>query len=190
MLVLRRGKPEISTHGNDPSPELLRVASERHGIPSECLDCVGSEALPYPDGAFDAVMETGMLHHVPSPDHVLDEMLRVARLAVFISDSNIYGQEQASLFTRALKLALERAGLLRPLLRRRRGGRDWYCSEGDGIAWSYSVFDSYPRLRSSCAEVIVVPTGNKRPLADLCPVLFASHCLVAGFKQPLPGGAA
>ena len=32
-----------------------------------------------------------MLHNVPSPDRVIAEMLRVARVAVFMSDSNDYG---------------------------------------------------------------------------------------------------
>ena len=187
MLYLAREMPELQTHGNDPSEALLRVARDRHGIPGERLDCVSSERLPYADGAFDAVVETGMLHHTPEPQRVVAEMLRVARQAVFISDSNIYGQEGSSLPARALKLALARAGLLRPLLRRMRGGHEWYCNEGDGVAWSYSVFDSLPLVRSACASALVLPTGSKRGLTDACPILFASHCLIAGFKEPLAG---
>jgi len=189
MLYLEREIAGLTTRGNDPSAALLSVASERHGIPSERLDCAGSERLPYEDGAFDVVVETGMLHHTPEPQRVVAEMLRVARKAVFISDSNIYGQEGSSLPARALKLALARAGLLRPLLRRMRGGQDWYYNEGDGIAWSYSVFDSYPLVHDACAEVVVVPTGIKRRLADACPILFASHCLIAGFREPLAGSS-
>jgi ubiquinone/menaquinone biosynthesis C-methylase UbiE len=187
MLYLTREMPDLLTHGNDPSEALLRVAQDRHGIPGDRLDCVSSERLPYEDGAFDAVVETGMLHHTPEPQRVVAEMLRVARKAVFISDSNIYGQVGSSLPARALKLALARAGLLRPLLRRMRGGHDWYFNEGDGVAWSYSIFDSYPLVRDACAESVVLPTGSKRGLADACPILFASHCLIAGFKEPLAG---
>jgi len=187
MLYLAREIPALQTHGNDPSEALLRVAQERHGIPSDQLDCVSSERLPYEDGAFDAVVETGMLHHTPEPQRVVAEMLRVARKAVFISDSNIYGQEGSSLAARALKLALARAGLLPPLLRRMRGGHDWYFNEDDGVGWSYSVFDSYPQVRRACADVVVLPTGDRRALADACPILFASHCLMAGFKEPLVG---
>jgi ubiquinone/menaquinone biosynthesis C-methylase UbiE len=187
MLYLARAMPGLRTHGNDPSEALLRVAQQRHGIHGEQLDCVGSERLPYADGAFDAVVETGMLHHTPEPQRVVAEMLRVAQKAVFISDSNIYGQAGSSLPTRALKLALARAGLLLPLLRRMRGGHEWYYNEADGVGWSYSVFDSYPLVRGACADAIVVPTGSKRRLADACPILFASHCLIAGFKEPLAG---
>ena len=185
MLYLEKQIDGLRTRGNDPSAALLRVATDRHGIASEQLDCVSSERLPYEDGAFDVVVETGMLHHTPEPERVVSEMLRVARKAVFISDSNIYGQEGSSVAARVLKLALARAGLLRPLLRRMRGGHDWYFNDGDGVAWSYSVFDSYPLVRASCAEVMVVPTGSKRRLADACPILFASHCLIAGFKSPV-----
>lgn len=187
MLYLQEQIEGLQARGNDPSAALLRVATERHGIPSEQLDCVGSERLPYANDAFDAVVETGMLHHTPEPQRVVAEMLRVARKAVFISDSNIYGQQGSSVGARALKLALARAGLLRPLLRRMRGGHDWYFNDADGVAWSYSVFDSYPVVRASCAEVMVVPTGSKRGLADACPILFASHCLIAGFKSPVGG---
>lgn len=190
MLFLEAEITGLRTRGNDPSAALLRVAIERHGIPEERLDCVPSERLPYDDGAFDVVVETGVLHHTPEPQRVVAEMLRVARKAVFISDSNIYGQEGSRLPARAMKLALARAGLLRPLLRRMRGGHDWYCNDGDGVAWSYSVFDSYPLVRASCAEVVVVPTGSKRRLSDACPVLFATHCLLAGFKEQVGVNAA
>jgi len=189
MLYLAQQIDGLRTRGNDPSAALLRIASDRHGIPSDQLDCVSSELLPYEDGEFDVVVETGMLHHTPEPQRVVAEMLRVARQAVFISDSNIYGQEGSSMPARALKLALARAGLLRPLLRRMRGGHDWYFNDVDGVAWSYSVFDSYPLVRASCAEVLVVPTGGKRRLADACPLLYARHCLIAGFKSPLAGSA-
>ena len=187
MLYLEQQIEGLRMRGNDPSAAMLGVATDRHGIPSEQLDCVSSERLPYEDGAFDAVVETGMLHHTPEPQRVVAEMLRVARKAVFISDSNIYGQEGSSVAARALKLALARAGLLRPLLRRMRGGHDWYFNDADGVAWSYSVFDSYPLVRGSCADVVVLPTGNKRRLADACPILYASHCLIAGFKEPVVG---
>lgn len=186
MRTLAGLVPELELHGNDPSPELLRVAAERYGIPADRLDCVASDALPYPDGAFDAVVETGVLHHVPDPAAVVAEMLRVARRAVFISDSNIYGQPSSALPARILKLGLSRAGLLRPLLRLRRGGRDWYVTDEDGVGWSYSVFDTLPQVRRACAEVVVTATGDAGARAARRPLLFAGHCLLAGFKEPLP----
>ncbi len=187
MRYLREALPGVEVFGNDPSAALLRVASERHGVPAESLTCAPSDPLPYADGSFDAVIETGVLHHVARPDVVVSEMLRVARQAVFLSDDNIYGV--GPLASRVAKLGLRRAGLLdavNGLRRRHRGG--WYYSERDGIAWSYSVFDSRAALRDACASVVVVPTSPGA--APWVPVLQSAHCLLCGFKAPLPDRAA
>jgi SAM-dependent methyltransferase len=168
--------------GNDPSAELLAIATKEHGVPSDTLDCCPSEDLPYEDGSFDAVVATGVLHHVADPEKVVAEMVRVAAAAVFLSDGNIFGQgARVARFTKRL---LAGAGVLKPLNWVRRGGHDWYSSPGDGIAYSYSVFDSIPQLRESCASIIVIPTR----LAGMTggdPRTDSSHCLVAAFKMPL-----
>jgi SAM-dependent methyltransferase len=169
-------------HGNDPSADLLAVATERYGIEPELVDCVASEQLPYEDGDFDAVVATGVLHHVPEPKQVVHELIRVARRAVFISDANIYGQ--GSVPAGIAKLALSRAGLLRPVNWLRRGGHHWYSSDGDGIAYSYSAFDAVPALSGACDRIIVIPTVDTvRPIG--VPLVNSSHVLVCGFKAPL-----
>ncbi len=186
MRFLADSVPGLQVHGNDPSAELLEVAHARHGIPRAALTCSTSDALPFGDGAFDAVIETGVLHHVPRPDAIVAEMLRVARLAVFISDSNMYGH--GSLLSRLVKLGLRRLGLLTSVNRLRRGGHSWYYSERDGIAWSYSVFDSRAALRAACDSVLVLPTAPDTAAA--MPLLESSHCLLCGFKLALPERAA
>jgi SAM-dependent methyltransferase len=178
--------PDLRVHGNDPSAELIEVAVKRRGLSREQFDQVGSQRLPYRDGEFDVVLETGVLHHVPDAESVVGEMLRVARKAIFISDENTFGLGR--LPARTAKLALAKTRLLDRVNRRRRGGHDWYFTEGDGVAWTYSVFDSLPMIRHACEEVRVIPTGEERPLRHRFPLLFASHCLVAGFKQPVPSG--
>jgi len=186
MRYLRDALPGVEVFGNDPSAELLRVAGERHGVPAESLTCARSDPLPFADGSFDAVIETGVLHHVPRPDVVVAEMLRVARRAVFLSDANIYGV--GPLTSRVAKLGLRRVGLLdavNGLRRRHRGG--WYYTEGDGVAWSYSVFDSRAALLDACASVVVVPTSPAP--APWVPVLQSPHCLLCGFRAPLPDRA-
>ncbi|MGO9959540.1 MAG: class I SAM-dependent methyltransferase [Solirubrobacteraceae bacterium] len=181
MRKLAVAIPELTIRGNDPSADLLRVAHERYGIDPDLLDCARSESLPYRDGEFDAVVETGILHHVPEPAKVVAEMVRVARIAVFISDENCYGIGSPS--KRLIKLALGRSGRLGTGLRLLRGGHEWYSSPGDAVAWTYSVFDSCTQLRQSCPTVIVIPTGQQR-LREACPVLCASHCLVVAIKAP------
>jgi SAM-dependent methyltransferase len=180
---LRDRAPGLRLHGNDPSAQMLAVATELHGIPPELLDCVGSEKLPYEDDAFDAVVSTGVLHHVPEPERVVDELIRVARKAIFISDSNIYGRGPVP--ARLAKLALNRVGLLRPFNWLRRGGHDWYFSEGDGVAYSYSAFDALPALRRACIQTVVIPTVEMaKPIA--LPLLRSPHVLVCGFKESVP----
>jgi len=185
MRFLARALPGLEVHGNDPSAELLAVGRERHGIPAGALTCSASDPLPFDDGAFDAVIEIGVLHHVPRPDDVIAEMLRVARLAVFISDNNVYGH--GPLHRRLAKLGLRQAGLLGSVNRLRRGGRSWHESERDGVAFSYSVFDSRPVLRAACDTVLVLPTAPDT--AASMPLLESTHCLLCGFKAPLPDRA-
>lgn len=180
MMRIAEALPDVAVRGNDPSAALLDVARDRNGIAADRLDLASSDDLPYADGSYDAVVATGVLHHVPDPVPVVAEMLRVARLGVFISDSSIYGQPSSPLPARMLKLGLARTGLLRPLLRGRRGGHEWYVSEEDGVAWSYSLFDSLPQVRAACAEVRLEPTVG--PVRSRCPILFVGHGLLIGLK--------
>jgi len=172
MRYFRERFPDMTIRGNDPSAELYAAS----GLPEELFDCISSDELLYGDGQFDVVVECGVLHHVANPERVVGEMLRVARRAVFLSDSNIYGQGRFGL----LKYLLVRARLWRGINRLRRGGRDWYYSEGDGVAYSYSVFDSYRQVQRACAAVHVVPLDGSGP------VRFGSqHVLLCGFKDPV-----
>jgi len=174
MHFLRDRFPEMHFRGNDPSAELLAAS----GLPSDLIDCVGSEQLPYPDRSFDAVVETGVLHHVAEPERVVAEMLRVARKAVFLSDTNIYGAGHPA--ARVIKLALSTVGLLDTVNRLRRRGKRWYYSDGDGVAYSYSVFDSYRQLARTCDRVIAIPlTGTGRVA-----LLGSPHVLLCGFMSP------
>jgi len=184
LRVVGDALPDLQVRGNDPSRELLNVASNRYGVPPDALDCVGSERLPYADEAFDVVVATGVMHHVPRPDRVVEEMLRVARQAVFVSDANIYGG--GSLPARSVKRLLANAGLLRSAHRLCRGGHAWYYSDGDGVAWSYSVYDSLKQIRTACADVLVIPTDRSDPRSAMNPLRWSAHGLLCGFKKPLP----
>jgi ubiquinone/menaquinone biosynthesis C-methylase UbiE len=182
MRFLRESLPHVSVRGNDPSEELLAIAVRDHGVPADALDCCPSERLPYGDSSFDAVVATGVLHHVADPEKVVAEMLRVARIAVFISDGNVYGQ--GGHVAKCGKRLLARAHLLRPVNWLRRRGHHWFYSPGDGIAYSYSVFDSVPQLRKSCSSVVVIPT-HPLGMTGSNPLSGSSHCLVSAFKPVL-----
>jgi SAM-dependent methyltransferase len=171
--------PNVAVRGNDPSAELLQVARDRRGVPGELLDCSVSSPLPYADGSFDAVMALGILHHVPDPSFVVREMLRVAKRAVFISDNNRFGQGRFP--WRLAKWTLWKAGLWQTVFRRANHGQDWFYSEGDGVAYSYSVFDSLPLLERNSHRQIVIPTTGG-PFASAAPVLLATHAFVCAIK--------
>jgi ubiquinone/menaquinone biosynthesis C-methylase UbiE len=183
LSFFREELPHLALRGADPSPELLRVASERHGIPSGWLDVTG-EHLPYPDAAFDVAVAFGVLHHVAEPGVVIGEMLRVTRSGVFISDCNKYGQGSAAMAR--VKVAARALGVIRQLEWIRHGGRRWTTSPGDGLAYPFSVFDHLGQLRRGSATVLVLPTKG-RPGMEGCALLHASHALVCALKSPLSG---
>jgi ubiquinone/menaquinone biosynthesis C-methylase UbiE len=64
--------------GVDISPEMIRRANQLASGASNVEFVVGdSEALPFPDAAFTAVLCTASFHHYPDPARALAEMARV-----------------------------------------------------------------------------------------------------------------
>ena len=105
------------------------------------------------------------------------EMLRVARLAIFISDSNNFGQ--GSWPVRQVKHVLDWLGLwpLANYLKTR--GKGYSISEGDGLSYSYSVFNDYRLIRRHCRSVHLM---NSSASAGLNPYRSASHVVLLGVK--------
>lgn len=171
--------PECRVVGNDISADLLKIAIEQYNIPAEDLKCCSSYELPFPDQSFDIVTEFGILHHVAEPERVLAEMLRVARKAIFIRDSNRFGQGR--LLSSVVKLLLYKTRLWWPLRYIVNGGKRWNQSEEDGIYYSYSVFDNLNLIEASCSKVFAIPISTARGVA-ISPLLFAPHILLCGFK--------
>jgi len=87
---------------------VLERAREDFGVPQESVSVAAGERLPFADGSWDAVCELGVLHHVPDPRLVVDEMLRVAARIVVICDDNRFGV--GALPRRMAKVALDRIG--------------------------------------------------------------------------------
>ncbi len=180
MRFLRERCPGLTVRGNDPSRELLRVAHERHGLPLK--DLVPSDTLALPDrpGAYDVVVSLAVLHHVPRSRPVVEKMLELASKAVFISDSNCFGQ--GSLPKRLVKLALAGMGLWRPMKFVAQGFKPYMVSEGDGISYSYSVFSDLSVLQEHCRRVWAMPLGTGSRIGAAAPLLGAGSVLVCGLK--------
>jgi len=89
----------------DSSPQMLAIAQARAGSEPALSFVQGDgRALPFPDGAFDAVTCNLALHHFDPPAAIglLREMRRVARLSPIISDLRraLMGYVGASLLSR------------------------------------------------------------------------------------------
>ena len=156
--------PTLQLAGLEAVPAMVHEA-ERQGVPPGVIALGDGAKIPFGDGSFDVVTSFGVLHHVAKPGRVIREMMRVARKAVFISDGNRFAQGRP--WARYVKLALHGAGLwpLFDFVRTR--GRGFMESEGDGVYYSYSIFDSLPELRSLSARLLflelsraAVPSGR------------------------------
>jgi SAM-dependent methyltransferase len=167
--------------GIEPVGALLQEA-EKKGIPKERLLNGSGLILPFPDESFDAVCEFGVLHHVEHPNKVVREMLRVARTAIFLSDTNRFGRGR--LFTRVVKLALWKLGIWRQFYFLAKGFKSYDYSECDGIAFSYSVYDSFNLIEAWADRVIAIPTKveGRRFHSWVHPLMTSSHVLLSGIK--------
>ena len=107
LLKLRQSS-DVRLVGVEPSPE-LRAEGLRKGLDRIELVDGNAMALAFDDGSFDLVCAFGALHHIPKPAQAVSEMLRVARKAIFIGDTNNFGE--GGPIKRILKQGLNSLGL-------------------------------------------------------------------------------
>lgn len=90
----------VSVKGIDLSPDLLAAARARTAaLPNVRLTCGNAEQMPYPDGSFDAVYGSSVLHHLDL-DRALREAARVLKpggTAVF-AEPNILNPQVVVMF--------------------------------------------------------------------------------------------
>ena len=171
--------PSVRVHGIEPARGMIHQAVSKHAIAAELLTCGVGESLPFANESFDAVCEFGCLHHVSRPNVIVSEMLRVARKAVFLSDSNRFGQ--GSMPARLAKLALYKVGLW--------GTANWLKTRGkgytfgDAIQYSYSVYDSFHLLARWADRVIFIPTRKEKAVSWFHPLLTAGHILACAIRD-------
>jgi ubiquinone/menaquinone biosynthesis C-methylase UbiE len=174
-----RGK---EVRGIEPVAAMIEKA-EANGVPKGVLLQGSGYELPFEDGTVDAVFECGVLHHVADPARMVGEMIRVAKRAVFLSDSNRFGQGRHA--ARLLKIALYKCGLWRAARFVQTRGKMYIVSEEDGIQYSYSVFDSYKQLASRTEQIWLLPTAGvqSKQSSWLHPLLNSTHVLLCAFKE-------
>ncbi len=177
----KRELPDLFVCGIEPVDALIRQGV-REGYTSGIAIVRGSgEALPFPDRSFDVVCEFAALHHVANPNAVVREMLRVARKAVIICDSNRFGQGPP--LARFLKLALYKTRLWSVFTYVRTQGKGYMVTEGDGLAYSYSVYDSFDLIARWGDRIVTVPCGEGKHISWFHPLLTSSGVLLCAIKD-------
>ncbi len=175
------GLPGALVCGVEPVAALLKQAQDAGVLQSVPLVRGTGESLPFGDGSFDAVCEFSILHHVPNPSKVVGEMLRVAQKMIVITDSNRFGQ--GSLPARWFKLLLYKAGLWGTFNYIRTKGRRYQISEGDGLFYSYSVYDSYELIAEWAERVVLVPIGPIKSKSWIHPLLTTEALILIAFRK-------
>jgi ubiquinone/menaquinone biosynthesis C-methylase UbiE len=182
VRFLRQRHPDLQIEGVEPV-EQLRAQALASGI---VLHDAIAENLPFDGDSFDVVISSGLMHHVPNPASVVSEMTRVARSGVMISDTNRFAQRSKAVGV--LKMATHHAGLWPTFEWFRTRGRGYMSSAGDGIFYSYSIFDSVPQLQTWADTVFIIPTVPERKAA--LPELGVRHGLLVACREPSgPGWA-
>jgi ubiquinone/menaquinone biosynthesis C-methylase UbiE len=176
VAELKRRRPDVRVVGIEPVDE-LREAAYRRGIRRDEIVAGNALALQFADAEFDLVCEFGVLHHIRTPARAVAEMLRVAHKAVFISDSNNFGQ--GGPIGRACKQVANALGLWPVVDFVKTRGRGYTISEGDGLAYSYSVFNDYAQVEAACKSIHV--TNTTAAGVDLYRT--ASHVALLGIKR-------
>ena len=100
VQYLKNLRQDLRVVGVEPVRELREIGYSKGLSEDELIDGDATN-LNFQSADFDLVCEFGVLHHIKKPDLAVAEMLRVSRKAVFISDSNNFGQ--GSMVARSIK---------------------------------------------------------------------------------------
>lgn len=185
VRFLRQHCPEMTVDGIEPVAELRKQAQALGTV----LDGGAGDNLPFGDASYDIVTAFGVMHHVSDPARVIAEMTRVARCGVMISDANRFGQGHAAVGV--TKWLIHRAGLWSTFELLRTRGRGYLESAGDGIFYSYSIFDSMAQVQAWADRAFVIPTMPPPPQKrNTILQISAPHGLLVAFREPSgPGWA-
>jgi ubiquinone/menaquinone biosynthesis C-methylase UbiE len=182
MRDLKRALPGVFVCGVEPVAALVDQAAQSGNTAGLQVIRATGDALPFANGSFDAVCEFAVLHHVANPSAVVKEMLRVAKKAVFLCDSNRFGQGSSA--AKYIKLALYKSGLWGVYNFLRTGGKGYTITEGDGLAYSYSVYDSFGLISRWADRLILIPSNaGEKGTSWFHPLFNSGGVLVCAMKE-------
>jgi ubiquinone/menaquinone biosynthesis C-methylase UbiE len=179
LVDIKKAIPNVQVVGVEPSAELRNIGYAKGLSDSELIDG-DATCLAFNDEAFDLVCEFGALHHIQDPKKAVSEMLRVSHRALFISDSNNFGQ--GGKLSRFLKQSINDMRLWRVADLIKTRGRGYTISDGDGVAYSYSVFNNYKQIKERCEALYMFNTVTSGPNLYRT----ASHVALLGIKHYRP----
>lgn len=144
MLYLKQRHPDLELHGVEPVEALRLRAYEKGLAPSQVTEGDACQ-LKFADSSFDCVTAFGVLHHIPDPNKAIQEMKRVSRSAIFISDHNVYGM--GSRTTKAIKQLFRDLRLKAVLRLMLTAGKGYHDTSWDGIFYPFSIADHLEEIK-------------------------------------------
>ncbi len=181
LRELKEAFPQVFVCGVEPVAALVDQAIKKSNAVRAPILQASGEKLPFADASFDVVCEFAILHHVANPGAIVKEMLRVARKAVFLSDSNRFGQ--GSLTARWIKLGLFKSRLWGIYNYLRTSGKGYQITEGDGLAYSYSVYDSVEEITRWADRMMLIPNGAEKASSWFSPLLTSGGVIACGLRD-------
>lgn len=175
--MLRKG---FDAKGLEPVQALLNIGIQKHSIPNTRIFLGRAERIPFPDASFDAVTEFGILHHVPEPRLAVREMMRVSQSAIFLSDENRFGRGSAA--WRLIKYLWWVTGVFSIGYYFMTKGRGYHETVGDGISYSYSVYDSFRDISKWASRVFFIPLGKSDKISLGHPFFSTPHVMLCAFR--------
>jgi ubiquinone/menaquinone biosynthesis C-methylase UbiE len=175
----------IDARGVDISQELINEGIREWNLPPDRFVRGDATELPFPDQSFDVSCVLGALHHSAIPLRIVEEMIRVTRHAIVISDEGNH-------LHRGIKTILQKLGIFslvyRLIFRRSpRTARRATISAEDGPAYDFSINEVLPLIRSHFQEVRTYQFyrwRNFQAVSPRLPLLFARNVVVvADSKQ-------
>jgi len=184
--VAAAGAAGFDATGIDVSQELLDEGIKECGIPVERMICGDATKLPFPDKFFDVSCILGALHHTAMPHSIIEEMIRVSRVGIVVSD-------EANHLHGAIRNILIGLGVFDPVYRfifRRepKTKRRAMESEGDGPTFDFTVEEVIPTLRQHFQEfqsTSFIRVGDRQFRLPWYPRFFATQAVIVA-NTPTP----
>jgi ubiquinone/menaquinone biosynthesis C-methylase UbiE len=169
----------FDAYGIDISPSLIAEAVSKRRIPQSRIHYGDATKLPFADKSFDASCILGALHHTMMPHTIIEEMIRVTRKLIVISDcgNDYHGGIRAILmklgiFTPVYRLLFKRE----PKTVRRQ-----LNSAGDGPTFDFSLEEIVPDLAKASSKMKFLTfygQGTREICSSYFPRLFAKHIVI------------